>query len=297
MQLIKRLYKYFTPKAIRNKIWLYKDRHSEMGVLRKEVLKYYKELPKNDELLEVLKFVKDIGIATFPYPYIYNYNQNSVKVYKNIAIDLLYVVYEGKHLYYKRGLTELEIKENYNFLSIEQDKESPHRYLTDSYSVNDGDVVLDIGAAEGNFSLSIVEKVSQLYIFETDPEWIEALQATFAPWRDKVNLINKYVSNTIGGNNITIDAFFSEKAFVNFLKIDAEGAEETILEGAAKVLSQNEKLKVAITTYHKQNDNIVLADILKKYHFKIAYSKGFMFFLEDKQKPPYVRKGLIRATK
>jgi hypothetical protein len=35
----------------------------------------------------------------------------------------------------------------------EQDPDSPHRYLTDSFTIGNDDVLADIGAAEGNFSL------------------------------------------------------------------------------------------------------------------------------------------------
>lgn len=47
-------------------------------------------------------------------------------------------------------------------------------------------MIADIGSAEGNFSLSNIENVKKVYLFESDKEWIEALEATFRPWRDKV---------------------------------------------------------------------------------------------------------------
>jgi predicted RNA methylase len=52
------------------------------------------------------------------------------------------------------------------------------RYTTSVFNQAD-DVVADLGAAEGNFSLSIINKVKKIYIFEYDKEWVEALKAPF----------------------------------------------------------------------------------------------------------------------
>ncbi|OKL39627.1 hypothetical protein A3841_01410 [Pontibacter flavimaris] len=285
---------------LRWKIWTYRIRNTELGRLRSEFLNYYGELSPeklNSELQDVVGFVKKHGVVTFPYPYIYNYSPEQVKLYRDEKLDLPYVQHQGKRLYYKRTWDEIAIKENYNFLSIEQDPASPHLYLTAAFNVEEGDIVVDVGAAEGNFSLGIVEKVSKLYIFETDSEWIEALQATFAPWKEKVHILNKYVSDVVGENNITLDEFLKDYPQVDFVKIDAEGAEAKILEGAEMTLQKHKALKVAICTYHKQQDAVELAHMLRKHGFNIEYSDGYMFFLEDKQTPPYVRKGLIRARK
>ncbi|WP_299701025.1 FkbM family methyltransferase [uncultured Pontibacter sp.] len=300
MHLIKKLYKSLVPENIRWKIWRYRSRNSELGLLRKEVLQYYESLPANkktEEINEVLTFIKKYDVVTFPYPFIYDYDIQGVKVYHDERLNLPYVLLQEKRLYYKRSWTTSQIQENFNFLSIEQDPRSPHRYLTDTFQVNDGDVVADIGAAEGNFGLSVIEKVANLYIFETDAEWIEALEATFAPWKDKVQIINKYVSDSSGDATIKLDDFMAGNKPANFLKIDTEGAEAQVLSGASGMLEKTTHLKVAICTYHKQNDQIELSERLSSDSFAISYSNGYMFFLEDKQSPPYLRRGLIRATK
>ncbi|MCC9138228.1 FkbM family methyltransferase [Pontibacter silvestris] len=181
---------------------------------------------------------------------------------------------------------------------MEQDKASPHKYLTDQFKVEKGEVVVDAGAAEGIFSLSVIEQVRKIYLFETDEEWIEALEATFAPWKEKVEIINKYVSNNNDHHNLSLDAFFKDKESVNFIKADVEGAEADLLEGSKELLSKDSNLKVAITTYHKQNDETHLAKVLHSSGFKTENSTGFMLYIYDKDiKPPYFRRGLIRAYK
>lgn len=55
------------------------------------------------------------------------------------------------------------MEEYYRFLLQVQDAASPHRYQTRQFCVCKGEVVLDAGAAEGNFALEIVD-VAEKYI-------------------------------------------------------------------------------------------------------------------------------------
>jgi predicted RNA methylase len=181
---------------------------------------------------------------------------------------------------------------------MEQDIESPHRYITNDFFVKDNDVVADIGAAEGTFALSAVKRAGKIYLFESDMEWVEPLEATFAPWKEKVEIINKFVSDKNDEQNITLDYFFENKVGINFLKVDVEGAETDLLKGCEKVLSVNKSLKLAICTYHKQNDESTISKSLKNLGFEVSYSKGYMIYMKDKElRPPYFRRGLIRALK
>ncbi len=75
-------------------------------------------------------------------------------------------------------------------------------------NVKDNDILSDIGAAEGNFSLSVIDKVQHVYLFETDNDWIEALEKTFEPWKEKVSIIHKFVGNKDTDTCITLDSFF-----------------------------------------------------------------------------------------
>lgn len=76
----------------------------------------------------------------------------------------------------------------YRCLLIEQHPEHPHHYIDSPKEITDK-TILDIGAAEGIFSLSAIEKARMIYLFEYDPKWIKALNATFEPWKDKVKII------------------------------------------------------------------------------------------------------------
>ena len=99
---------------------------------------------------------------------------------------------------------------------MEQDLRSPHHYL-DSIEEVKGKTFVDVGSAEGFTSLEVIEKASHIYLFEQDTLWIEALNATFEPWKDKVSIIPKYVSNNNSEQEITLDTFFKIKIRNSFL--------------------------------------------------------------------------------
>ena len=39
------------------------------------------------------------------------------------------------------------------------------------FEVSADDVAIDIGSAEGNFTLNIIDKIQRAYVIEADPEW------------------------------------------------------------------------------------------------------------------------------
>ena len=183
-------------------------------------------------------------------------------------------------------------------LSKEQDIRSPHRYLTEQFKFDDGEILVDVGAAEGNFALSIVEKASRLILFEADKEWIEPLNATFEPWKNKVLIVNKFVSDVTSSNKTRLDDFISIEKTGTFLKIDIEGAESRLLMGCKRILAEQKPLKIAICTYHKQEDEKEFLSLLTQNGLETSHSDGFMLFYYDKKmKAPYFRRGLIRAER
>ena len=268
---------------------------------KETVLKYYDGLPKtsiNEEEEIALDYLRNHELCVFPYPFQEKYNRENVSVYKDGKLKLKYVLLDGKPLYFKRESSTQGIKGCYNSLLIEQDLDSSHRYLTDSFNLESNDILVDIGAAEGNFSLSIVEKVKKVYLFETDLKWIEALKATFSRWENKVEIVNKFVSNKNDETTVSLDQFFKDREMFNFLKIDAEGAEEEVLYGCEGLLSSNRKIKLALCCYHRPDDERKFNEFLVKRGFSVSFSKGYMIYNEPKTfSPPYLRRGLIRAEK
>jgi hypothetical protein len=113
-----------------------------------------------------------------------------------------------------------------------------------------------------------------------------------------VEIVNKFVSNITDSVNTKLDDYISAETDRIFLKIDVEGAESKLLAGSSRILSDQKPLKIAICTYHKQNDEKEFNALLTQKGFKTSHSDGFMLFFYDKQmKAPYFRRGLIRAEK
>ena len=254
------------------------------------------------EKQEVLGYLKHNHLSVFPYEYTKKYDKKRICLYSSDIVGvgkMRYVLQEGKRLYFKRNWSEEQIQAYYNGLLIEQDAMSPHRYETSTFHVCEGDVVVDAGVAEGNFALSVVEKVKKIYLFEVDETWIEALTATFAPWKEKVVIVNKYISDSDEENCVTLDTFFGNEK-IDFIKADIEGAERQLLAGAKAILSRQTPIKMALCTYHKHDDAVVLNQMLVEKGFSTEFSRGYMIFyyeMYDKLKPPYLRRGLIRGGK
>jgi hypothetical protein len=244
---------------------------------------------------DVVEYIFNNEFSMIPYNFTKKYNSGAVKVFDDKKSKMKYVIYNEKKLYFPRFAREEEIRALYNWLLIEQDVESPHKYEAPGFFVNSGDIAADIGASEGLFSLSVIDRVKLLYIFECEKSWNNALKKTFEPWKDKVKIINKYVGDKNNKNCTTLDSFFKDKE-INYIKADIEGAEIPMLLGAKDIL-QRENIKFSICAYHRQDDAETLHKIFTQNNYFSEYSKGYMLVLNDAIKPPYLRHGLIRASK
>ena len=287
------IYRVLVPKPLRTVI-LKKS-------LRYKILNYFASLPDNEvneEQKEVLQFIENDEIRIFPYPFHTNYSPGDIEVFFDREHGMRYVIQDGKRLYFKRRWNEKKIKRAYCDLLREQDINSPHRYLTDSFTIDKDDVLADIGAAEANFSLAVIDKIKKVYIFEYDEEWIEALRVTFAPWPDKAEIINKFVSDKDDRTNIRFDTFYESRKDINFLKIDVDGAESVVLNSCDEVFKVSQPFKIALCTYHKNDDEKDFTPLLKNYGFSVSPSKGYMInYYDKKMKAPYLRRGLLRAVR
>lgn len=179
-------------------------------------LEYYKknanEVENDGELIAAIKYLEKNPINIFCDEFVEKYKVDDIQVFLDDEKKLRYVIYENKKIYFKRSMNENEILNYYNELRKEQDEKSPHRYLTKQFDIKKDSVIIDVGVAEGNFTISVIDKIRKAYLFEVDEEWIEALNATFEPYKDKVEIIPTYISNHNSGINRTLDSFnFLEK--------------------------------------------------------------------------------------
>ena len=216
---------------------------------------------------------------------------------------LPFVIHKGRKLFFKHSYSVDEaIKFYRNYMQVEKilgegdEGEAPHQYQSPRVRVDDGDVVFDIGAAEGLFALDQIDKASRVVIVESDPQWMEPLKHTFAPFGDKVTIVQKLISATDTETTVSLEKLLSEIEYdAAFVKMDVEGYELLSLVSAKTALSQK-NTKLAVAAYHKQHDAEELKAFFDRLNYKSEFSNGYMLFhLYDTPAPPYFRKGVIRA--
>jgi hypothetical protein len=274
-------------------------------LLTQRVKAYLQQKPvdlEEKERVVYLKFLRHHLIDVFNYPYMSKYLYRRVKVTHDCEKKLYYVITEeGHRLYFKRGLSKKEVALMYNGLCAEQDELSPHNYDFDHLLIQPDTVIADIGCAEGNFSLKYIDKIKKLYLFESEHEWFEALEATFRPWAEKVVIVNKYVSDRHEGAFVSLDKYFQDKEKPTLLKADVEGAENDVLLGSDQILNEGIK-DILLCTYHRGGDAQYLSGRLLEKRYEVKFSPGRMLFIWEKEdyhlEAPFdFRKGLIHALK
>lgn len=262
--------------------------HNQYYFYKKSILKRY--MNSDDcEIREVTAFLNDNNMRVFNYVFVDNYDSMKTNVYMDDKCGLFYVLHHNKRMYFSRSYdTEEKVIDYYKSICIEQDENSPHKYLSDDFTVENGNVVLDVGVAEGNFSLNIIEQVEKIYMVEADPLWIEALQQTFSNYKDKVEIIAGYASSYNEGDYVTLDSVIDDK--LNFIKMDIEGCEYDALIGAERLIHEAKNLKLAICSYHGDFDQELIEKYMDEKGINHTTTRGYMWF-------PYVCRQTSVSTK
>ena len=263
-----------------------------------KLIDYY-ETKEDPEIVRIIKYYRAGGDRPFPYSFVEKYVGREVNVLFDSNIDMNYVLNDGKKLYFPRELNVKEINNMYKNLCIEQDPESPHCYSNFGFRPSNKEVLIDIGCADGLYSLEQIDHVKKVYLFEPEERWMKPLKATFKPWLYKTEMTKTWVSDKSDETNITIDEIFSKNDKMDncFIKCDVEGYEERVIRGATKLLkNRNIKIRLVVATYHRRKDFDMIDTILKEFGFTTMASPGYIFMNAEKNiKPPYLRKCLIMA--
>ncbi len=267
---------------------------------RKRVLDYYKERDLKKEpasVQEAIRFLKFHKFSPLPYKWTLKYENYVPEVFFDESCGLFYAIYLGKKLYFPKSYSKNKVIWGIRSILKEQDIQSPHLYLTGQFQVDNNSIVVDAGVAEGNFALSVVERAKRLYLIECDPAWIEALMYTFAPWKEKVIFVSKFLTGNDSENSVKIDSLVPIDPLENyFIKMDIEGFERESLMGMKNLVRECRNIKMNICTYHHLEDLQAIETIIHDYGFKWEVSDGYLLYFQDNEAPSF-RKALIRAQK
>ena len=173
----------------------------------------------------------------------------------------------------------------YQVTSETFDSEDWHYYQKKHTGIEPNEILLDVGAAEGLFALSVADKCSQIVMIEPNDHFARALETTFKPFAHKTTIHNVAVGNTegtisfnqtslSGKVNLNTDESVSKKITtvdkiinglpVTYLKADIEGHEFEMLKGAVNTIKNN-KPKIVITCYHRENVASEMIDLVKSF--------------------------------
>ena len=277
---------------------------NDFAALRNLVLSLPCEV--KEQFAEECAYVENMSLETissimFPYPRIEGYS-GAQDVVTGLEGGLPYVIHKNTaKLFFPRHCSVSSAISQY--LGLVNDEgllgsglriKSPHCYQDETFKVEPDDILLDIGCAEAIFALDNIDKVLKAYLFECGSEWRRPLQRTFAPYKDKVVMVNKFVSDKTKGKSTTLMDAIKGCVIGShfFVKMDIEGCERTVLKGNADFF-KNHKVKLSCCVYHRQDDSHVIESLLKEMGYKTHFSDGYMLPVMNGIHYPYFRHGVI----
>jgi len=167
------------------------------------------------------------------------------------------------YVYYEKGYFIYEFPNGIKFKcysDVEHELRASLWGYIKKHELKRGQTVIDCGPGEGDFTLYAAKAVGssgKVIAFEPDPLIFDELKSNIElNDLDNVILVKKglWSKNTVlkfmTARNITRSFVFNNK--VDFVKMDAEGAELEAVKGASQFLTHN-KVDLAIASYHILN--------------------------------------------
>ena len=180
------------------------------------------------------------------------------------------------------------------------------KYTHGDVKVQDADVVVDIGANVGEFSLAVSDKASKLLAVEPDEAAFRCLELNLAD-RKNVRLIQAVIGDLDGEKSLFVSSDFSDSSLIeptekwsrqvkvesltlaslmsryglekiDFLKLEAEGFEPEILQSAGGALKCVRKIAIdASPERHGKPTGDACADLLAQHGFDVSRRDWIVF--------------------
>ena len=274
--------------------WQIKPSNYLLKNFKADILEQYVRSTDKD-IQEICEYLQNHELDMFNGQVKKEYSGDMFDIYRDEGNGLLYSYWGTKKIYLASTIkNELIAKEYLCSLCKEQDEDSPHCYGMDLLDMKCSDVVIDGGAAEGFFSLQIIDKVKKVYLIEGDGKWVEALKCTFEPYRHKVEIIPKWLGDRAEEGMVTLDEIgLSDE--ITVVKLDIEGAEARALEGGKGLFSSDRPMTAIVCTYHETEDAEAFEEYFKEKGFCTRFSKGYLFVDGLDTIKAELRKGVLCA--
>lgn len=232
---------------------------------------------KSPEIARIRENVRrNKRLSMYNYDFAVQSPGQEVKALLDESLGMHYIPRGTDRMYFPRYWPKERVeKYYYDVCIVEQKAGSPHSYTREGFQVQKGDCIVDAGAAEGDFTLNVIHQVKKAYLIECDERWLEALSYTFRPYKDKVEIIERFLCDYDDEKHITLDKLRETKEF-HYVKMDIEGAETAALKGAEKVL-QRGNVRWAICTYHRLEDYHIIHNCLRAAGCQIELQPGWLY--------------------
>ncbi|MFN2511745.1 MAG: FkbM family methyltransferase [Pyrinomonadaceae bacterium] len=201
-------------------------------------------------------------------------------------------------------------------LNLSVSEHVSHAHVTGTYEietqraidglVRPGSICYDLGASIGYLSLLMARKAKQVYAFEPAPHAIaeikkhaaanrfDNIEVVPSPVSDRERTVEFSLTDTAYGSRITetetrwpklqfttitLDDFAATHPFPDFIKIDVEGEEGRVLEGARSILL--ERKTTLCCELHSEEAARHVQNVLSEYDYSITTLDGKPFQITE----------------
>jgi FkbM family methyltransferase len=217
------------------------------------------------------------------------------------SLMVVFTAPKYNHKFYSRITRKVQnflIEDMYASMTCHEDE------IVEHFSPKEGDIVVDIGAAFGFYTILSSKRVGmkgKVVAIEAQPDSFEMLNKNiklnglanvitlnYAAYSKKSRLklyssysimrerAGKDFQEHIEVNANTLDHLLQLQGIkdVDWIKIDVEGAEYEVLKGAHNILSNSNDMSILIEI-HGQKNYTLIKEYLSSYGFEIKYEKAY----------------------